>query len=265
MIPKVIHYCWFGRNPKPDLAIRCMESWKKYCPDWEIKEWNEDNFDVSLHPFLKAAYEAKKWAFVVDYVRLWIVYNHGGVYLDTDVELCKSLDDQVSYDCFISFESLIYLNLGNGFGAGKEHPYIQHLLESYDSIQFDAEHLPVSPRVNTPTVLEACPELERNGDKTQIIDNNIFYSVSDYYSFANHWCMMSWVKGVQDPSVRKRRKKSKFSLALQKWLKDSRKTGFIERHFGEKALRVYIFFAYDFFDSGIKYYVKRIFSRLKRK
>lgn len=92
MIPKIIHYCWFGRNPLPDLAKKCIQSWKKFCPDYEIKEWNEDNFDINSNQYVKEAYKAKKWAFVTDYVRLWALVNFGGVYMDTDVEVINSID-----------------------------------------------------------------------------------------------------------------------------------------------------------------------------
>ena len=84
MIPKIIHYCWFGGNPLPTDVKRCIESWKKMCPDYEIKRWDESNFDVNAHPFTKAAYEAKAWAFVSDYARLKVVCDNGGIYLDTD-------------------------------------------------------------------------------------------------------------------------------------------------------------------------------------
>ncbi len=79
MIPKIIHYCWFGRNPKPDIVIKCIDSWKKHCPDYEIIEWNEDNFDVNMIPYTKEAYKNKKWAFVSDYARLWVINNRGGI------------------------------------------------------------------------------------------------------------------------------------------------------------------------------------------
>lgn len=95
-IPKVIHYCWFGRGEKSKLIKKCMKSWKKYCPDYEIIEWNEDNFDVNCNQYIKEAYEAKKWAFVSDYARFEILYKYGGVYLDTDVEIIKPLDDILS-------------------------------------------------------------------------------------------------------------------------------------------------------------------------
>ena len=93
MIPKIIHYCWFGRNPKPKLALKCIKSWKKYCPDYEIIEWNEDSFDIESAPlYVRQAYEAKKWAFVTDYVRLYAMTKFGGIYMDTDVEVIKPLD-----------------------------------------------------------------------------------------------------------------------------------------------------------------------------
>ena len=104
MIPKVIHYCWFGRNPLPPLASKCIASWKKYLPDYEIKEWNEDNFDVNIIPYTKEAYEAKKYAFVSDYARFWILYHYGGLYFDTDVEVIKPLDDIINRGAFMGLE-----------------------------------------------------------------------------------------------------------------------------------------------------------------
>ena len=93
MRTRIIHYCWFGGNPKPQIVQKCMESWRKYCPDWEIREWNESNFDVSCCDYVREAYEAKKWAFVSDYCRFEILSRYGGVYLDTDVELIRPIDD----------------------------------------------------------------------------------------------------------------------------------------------------------------------------
>ena len=96
MIPKILHYCWFGRGQMGPVALKCMESWKKYCPDYQIKVWNEDNFDIGQNTFVKEAYEEKKWAFVTDYVRLYALYTEGGIYLDSDIELLKNLDDLLS-------------------------------------------------------------------------------------------------------------------------------------------------------------------------
>lgn len=101
MIPKVIHYCWFGHGQYPEIFSKCLESWKKLCPDYEIKEWNESNFDIDSVPYVKEAYEAKKWAFVVDYARMQILYQNGGIYLETDTEVIKSLDELLDTGLFI--------------------------------------------------------------------------------------------------------------------------------------------------------------------
>ena len=92
-IPKVIHYCWFGRNPLPPLAEKCIASWRKFLPDYEIKEWNEDNFDVTMNAYIEEAYHMKKYAFVSDFARFYVLYHHGGVYFDIDVEVIKPMDD----------------------------------------------------------------------------------------------------------------------------------------------------------------------------
>lgn len=104
MIPKIIHYCWFGRNPLPESAIKCINSWEKFFPDYEIKEWNEDNFDVNMIPYTREAYEAKKYAFVSDYARFWILYKYGGLYFDTDVEVIKPMDDIIQRGPFMGVE-----------------------------------------------------------------------------------------------------------------------------------------------------------------
>ena len=114
MIPKVIHYCWFGRNPLPPLALKCIESWKKFFPDYEIKEWNEDNFDINIIPYTKEAYEAKKYAFVSDYARFWILYQYGGVYFDTDVEVIKDMRPLVVCGNFMGKEIGALMKTKNG-------------------------------------------------------------------------------------------------------------------------------------------------------
>lgn len=104
MIPKIIHYCWFGGNPLPEDAKKCIASWKKYLPDYEIKEWNESNFDVNCCPYVKEAYEAKKYAFVSDYARFHVLYREGGLYFDTDVEVIKNMDYIIAAGNFMGFE-----------------------------------------------------------------------------------------------------------------------------------------------------------------
>lgn len=137
-IPKIIHYCWFGGKSLPSDVKKCINSWEKYCPDYEIRQWNESNFDVNQNPFAKAAYDAKAWAFVSDYARLKIIYENGGIYLDTDVELMKPLDSLLKYECYLTIQQNgNYINTGLGFGAEKANPVIKMLLQTYNSITFD--------------------------------------------------------------------------------------------------------------------------------
>lgn len=105
-IPKIIHYCWFGRNPLPPLAEKCIASWRKYLPDYEIKEWNEDNFDVCMTPYTSEAYYMRKYAFVSDFARFWVLYNYGGIYFDVDVEVIKPIDDILAKGPFMGLEKL---------------------------------------------------------------------------------------------------------------------------------------------------------------
>lgn len=105
MIPKILHYCWFGRGKMPELALKCMESWKKFLPDYELKLWNEDSFDINSVPYVREAYQARKFAFVTDYVRLYALYHEGGIYMDTDVEALRCLDIFLDLPAFSGFEN----------------------------------------------------------------------------------------------------------------------------------------------------------------
>ena len=124
MIPKIIHYCWFGRNPLPESATKCIASWRKFFPDYEIKEWNEDNFDINIIPYTAEAYSVKKYAFVSDYARFWILYHYGGLYFDTDVEVIKNMYDIIDRGPFMGIE--VDANEGSspaiapGLGLGAE-------------------------------------------------------------------------------------------------------------------------------------------------
>lgn len=136
-IPKVIHYCWFGHNAKTEIIEKCINSWKEKCPDYEIKEWNESNFNVQINDYVKEAYELKKWAFVTDYVRLYVIYNYGGIYLDTDVELLKNLDSLIEkYEAFYSCENEKYIATGLGFGSYAGNDVIKNMMEEYHDIHF---------------------------------------------------------------------------------------------------------------------------------
>lgn len=135
-IPKVIHYCWFGHNPLPESVETCIASWRKLCPDYEIKRWDESNFDVSQHPYTRAAYEAKKYAFVSDVARLQILHDEGGFYLDTDVELLQSLDSLREHSLVLPLETKSTLNTGLGFGAEPNHPFLKFNLLAYKHRSF---------------------------------------------------------------------------------------------------------------------------------
>lgn len=137
MIPKVIHYCWFGNNSKSQMAEKCLKSWKIYCPDYKIIEWNESNYDINAAPlYVQQAYHAQKWAFVTDYIRLQIVYENGGIYLDIDVELVKNLDDLLKNRAYFGFEGTEYINTGLGFGAEQGSPVVFELMQDYVDIPF---------------------------------------------------------------------------------------------------------------------------------
>lgn len=138
MIPKIIHYCWFGGNQLPELAQKCIASWKKFLPDYEIREWNESNYDVRKIPYTAQAYEAKKYAFVSDYARFDVLYEHGGVYFDTDVEVIKPLDDILERGAFFGVEQgqKPLLNAGLGIASPAASHLFREILDSYRNEQF---------------------------------------------------------------------------------------------------------------------------------
>lgn len=142
-IPKIIHYCWVGDKPKPQSVLYCIESWKRHCPDYEIREWNETNYDFTKNEYMRQAYEAKKWGFVPDYARLDIVYEHGGIYLDTDVEMVRSFDELLEHECFFGFEDTgdgeYFVNCGHGFGAAPRHNAVKAARDHYEHLSFTNE------------------------------------------------------------------------------------------------------------------------------
>jgi mannosyltransferase OCH1-like enzyme len=208
MIPQKIHYCWFGRNPLPKSVKKCVASWKKYMPDYEIMEWNEDNFDINMNAYTKMCYEQKKYAFLSDYVRLLVIEQHGGIYFDTDVEVVRSFDDLLENEAFFGFETEQYVNTGEGFGAEAHHPVVQQMIKEYE-ILLDGEHGTVGcPHLNTNALLKF--GLKQNGRK-QMIGKAMIYPV-DYFNPLNsvtgklertentysiHWYSMSWMSSEQ--------------------------------------------------------------------
>lgn len=138
-IPKKIHYCWFGNSKMPEQFEKNIDTWRKYCPDYEIIRWDESNYDVTKCQYMKQAYEQKKWGFVSDYARLDIINTHGGIYFDTDVEVIKSFDDLLGVDLFCGFESELYVAFGLGFGSVANNPILKEILEQYEKTIFIKE------------------------------------------------------------------------------------------------------------------------------
>lgn len=179
MIPKIIHYCWFGKGEKPKLAKKCIDSWKKFCPDYKIMEWNEDNFDVNMIDYTRFTYNNKLYAYLSDYVRLWAVFNYGGVYFDTDVELIKSPDKLIMSHAYFGFESKDFINTGLGFGAEIGNIAVKRMLMKYNIIteanciaEYTKYHcLTGSPKMNTYALTPF--GLQQNGKKQYVCHADI--------------------------------------------------------------------------------------------
>ncbi len=154
MIPKIIHYCWFGGNPMPDIVKNCIKSWERVCPGYKIIRWDESNYDIKKNLYMREAYEKKRWGFVPDYARLDIIYNYGGIYLDTDVEVLKPFDALLDNDAFLGFESGCSIAPGLIIAASPKHPAIKEMLdEIYGNRSFirldGTEDLTPNPELTT--------------------------------------------------------------------------------------------------------------------
>ncbi len=157
-IPKKIHLIWFGRNPYSKIVEKCIASWHEYCPDYEVKIWNEDNFDITSNDYVKEAYEAKKWAFVSDYVRLYALYNEGGVYIDSDVELLKNIDDVLEDKHVVTgYSSSNWIPTGL-MASEESNPWIKELLSYYDDRHFIKEDGSYDMKVNNVIITEISQE-----------------------------------------------------------------------------------------------------------
>lgn len=207
MIPKKIHYCWFGRNEKPKAVQKCIASWQKYCPDYKIIEWNEDNFDVQQNPYIKYCYDNKKWAFLSDLARLLVVCEHGGIYFDTDVELVRNPDFLLEYGAFYGFETSEYVNTGEGFGSEAHHPTIENMIEQYRKLEPDENGIyptVTCPQLNTKALLPF--GLQLSGEK-QFLNDAIILPVEYMNPYDDpkgvlnktentvsiHWYSKSWM------------------------------------------------------------------------
>lgn len=269
-IPKKIHMFWFGGGKKSDIINKCIESWRVWAPDWQIIEWNEDNFDVNFCERSREAYEAGKWAFVADIARLKILYEYGGVYLDTDVRLYAPLNELLAeadgYRTFFLFfnERFIATGLGLGSAAGSE--VIKYLVDNYQKMPFEQKHgifNRVCTQIETEALEEYYPTFERN-NKTQCFeDGTIMLSTGVWTKYSEHIGTGTWVDGGRlfNPTEHKPLKIGK----LKQTIRNPKIFRTIRKHFGRKAEYVYEFLTYDLLDMGFRYFFLRITKRLLRK
>jgi hypothetical protein len=223
-IPKIIHYCWFGGREKPPIVKQCIESWERHLSGYEMIEWNEDNFDITSHPYVVEAYESKKFAFVSDYVRVYSLYRMGGIYLDTDVEVFKSFDDLLHHDSFWGFEQENYIATST-IGATKGNQLIKLFHDSYKDKKFINKDGTYDDFTNVASITLILKELGvlTNGSYQEIEGMGVFYpqtyfSPYDYINcrtlksdktYAIHHFYKSWLP-------LKTRVKGKIKLALSK-------------------------------------------------
>lgn len=175
-IPKTIHYCWFGRKEKPEIVKRCIESWNRYLPQYEIIEWNESNFNIDLNPYVKEAYNAGKYAFVSDYVRVYALYNNGGIYLDTDVEVYKPFDNLLHHNSFWGFEQENFIATST-IGAEKGSALIKEFLDSYNEKNFIRNDGTFNQLTNVAIITKLLEDkgLKLNGQYQDINELGVFY------------------------------------------------------------------------------------------
>lgn len=213
MIPKIIHYCWFGENVLPESAKKCIASWKKYFPDYEIKEWNEQNFDVKCCNYVKEAYELKKWAFVSDYARFWILYNYGGLYFDTDVEVIKDMTTIIKKGAFMGCEIVdkctndfrLGVNPGLGLGVNPGLGIYKEILDYYRRLHFVCENVVQETVVDHTTKVLKLHNWKGNGTIEEIEGILIYppkyFCPMDYKTgklnitentYTIHWYTASW-------------------------------------------------------------------------
>lgn len=207
MIPKTIHYVWLGDKPKPKKIKKCIASWKRFCPDYKIIEWNEENFDINSNSFIKAAYDSQKYAFASDVIRLIVLEKYGGIYVDADVEFLKPLDDLLDNESFVGFETNEYINSGQILGSVPKNKILSEHIKKYDDIDFlriDDITSITCPKIFTDLLVEKGLVLDGS---EQIISGVHIYTV-EYFnpfdtktgkmsktknSYSIHWSAHSWI------------------------------------------------------------------------
>lgn len=226
MIPKIIHYVWVGGKPLTPLAKKCIKSWEKFCPNYKIIQWNESNFDIGQNQYCKEAYENKKWAFVSDYIRIKVLKDYGGIYMDTDVEVVKPLEPFLENKAFSGYEDDCHIQTGI-IASEKDGKWVTELLKDYDNKKFVKEDGSLNLETNvaqiTRTTLKMYPKTTLNNKYTDCGDV-VFYP-KDYFcpidyptlkkkctqnTATIHWFAGSWI----DPKLKRRNKIRKFLNAI---------------------------------------------------
>ncbi len=230
-IPKIIHYCWFGGKPKPPLAEKCLKSWRKFCPDFEIREWNEGNFDIATAPlYVRQAYEAGRWAFVTDYVRLKALTEEGGIYMDTDVEVVKPFTPYLHHQAFAGFESPARIQTGL-LACEKDFPLFREFLSYYDTAQYYNPDGTENITTNVEVLTALCEKYGFQGDDTYQVVKGFAIYPREYFcpvdfdteklhrtrkTVTIHWFAASWHTQEELETIqaeRLRQKKEKQSQA----------------------------------------------------
>nr|WP_255408012.1 glycosyltransferase [Lactobacillus johnsonii] len=266
-IPKVINYFWFGGKDLPPKVKKCIKSWEKYCPDYELKLWNETNFDINCCSYVREAYDSKKWAFVSDYARFWVLYNYGGIYLDTDVELIKSLDNIIKNGPFFALETEEYdsVNPGVGMASQKKNVFYKEVLDDYENSHYLTKdgipnNTPVGKRVAR--LLKEYGLSSNNSEGIQVVDGIYIYP-------AEYFCPLNYFTGelhITDKTVA-------IHHFQASWLSESEKkyhkiSQHVTKLFGKRAgekFEMIIKFPYSFnkkrkklgLKTSIKYYLRK--------
>lgn len=236
-IPKKIHYVWVGGKEKPKDIKMCMKTWKKHLNNYEIIEWNENNFDINSHPFTKSAYKARKWAYVSDYIRAYVLYNEGGIYLDTDCLVLSNLDELLNNKAFVGFENPDF-PFTACFGAEAKHPFLKDILDYYQGREFQFDSKDQMKTVNTKIVSEIL--INKYGCKLDnkeqqlktgihVYPDNILCNPSKK-SLTVHIFTGTWMEGTK-PLTRKINTYLKIRIKTQKQAEQFRK--FISRQNGK--------------------------------
>lgn len=227
MIPKIIHYCWFGGKPLPKLARKCKKSWEKFFPDYEIKEWNEGNFDVNLFLYTKYCYEHKLWAYLSDYVRLAVVEKEGGLYFDTDVEVVKKpIELLTSCQAYFGWETNEFINTGLGFAAEAHHPAVKTMMVMYDRLVVNGNYvfdtMQGCPQLNTKALLPF--GLKQDGTEQYVCDARIlpieylcpFHDATGKLRKTNNTISIHWFS--KSPHGKMAAWRMKIMRPLRRWL-----------------------------------------------